>query len=224
MTFEIQIENCLFLKAKLVIFFPKSISIQSSAVHPAFISPPVIQFVPATPSAGASPDTFCPFLSSSPTLHRCFTNHGWSSSHLSSRQLEECSLLLIVFTCFLSWVYVWMLRHSASAAAKSLQSCLTLRPHRRQPTSSTVPGILQTRTLEWVAISFSNAWKWKVKVKSLSRVQLFATPNSSRPHGLQPIWVLHPRGFPGKSTGVGCHCRLQLRHSAMFNSLRPHEL
>ena len=52
------------------------------------------------------------------------------------------------------------------------------RPHRRQPTRLPVPGILQTRTLEWVAISFSNAWKWKVKVKvkSLSRVQLFATP------------------------------------------------
>ena len=44
------------------------------------------------------------------------------------------------------------------------------------PHSSTVPGILQERTLEWVAISFSSAWKWKVKVKSLSRVQLFMTP------------------------------------------------
>ena len=44
------------------------------------------------------------------------------------------------------------------------------------PSGSTVPGILQARTLEWVAISFSNAWKWKVKVKSLSRVWLLATP------------------------------------------------
>ena len=48
--------------------------------------------------------------------------------------------------------------------------------HIRQPTRLTVPGILQARTLEWVAISFSNAWKWKVKVKSLSRVWLLATP------------------------------------------------
>ena len=47
---------------------------------------------------------------------------------------------------------------------------------RQQPTRIPVPGILQARTLEWVAISFSNAWKWKVKVKSLSRIQLFATP------------------------------------------------
>ena len=52
----------------------------------------------------------------------------------------------------------------------------SVRPHRRQPTGSPVPGILQARTLEWVAISFSNAWKWKVKGKSLSRVRLLATP------------------------------------------------
>ena len=51
-----------------------------------------------------------------------------------------------------------------------------MRPHRRQPTRLPLPGILQARTLEWVAISSSNAWKWKVKVKSLSRVRLFATP------------------------------------------------
>ena len=63
------------------------------------------------------------------------------------------------------------------AAAKSLQSCPTLcNPTDSSPPGSPVPGILQARTLEWVAISFSNAWKWKVKVKSLSRVQLFATP------------------------------------------------
>ena len=52
----------------------------------------------------------------------------------------------------------------------------SVRPHRRQPTSSPLPGILQARTLEWVAISFSNAWKWKVRGKSLSRVRLLATP------------------------------------------------
>ena len=52
----------------------------------------------------------------------------------------------------------------------------SVRPHRHQPTRFPVPGILQARTLEWVAISFSNAWKGKVKVKSLSRVWLLATP------------------------------------------------
>ena len=65
----------------------------------------------------------------------------------------------------------------AAAAAKSLQSCPTLcDPIDSSPPGSPVPGILQTRTLEWVAISFSNAWKWRVKVKLLSRVWLFATP------------------------------------------------
>ena len=64
-----------------------------------------------------------------------------------------------------------------AAAAKSLQSCPTLcDPIEGSPPGSPVPGILQARTLEWVAISFSNAGKWKVKVKSLSRVWLFATP------------------------------------------------
>ena len=62
-------------------------------------------------------------------------------------------------------------------AAKSLQSCPTLRdPIDGSPPGSHLPGILQGRTLEWVAISFSNACKWKVKVKSLSRVWLFTTP------------------------------------------------
>ena len=64
-----------------------------------------------------------------------------------------------------------------SAAAKSLQSCPTLcDPIDSSPPGSPVPGILQARTLEWVAISFFNAWKWNVKVKSLSCVRLLATP------------------------------------------------
>ena len=64
-----------------------------------------------------------------------------------------------------------------TTAAKSLQSCLTLYdPTDGSPPGSPVPGILQARTLEWVAISFPSAWKWKVKGKSLSRVWLFPTP------------------------------------------------
>ena len=66
---------------------------------------------------------------------------------------------------------------AAAAAAKSLQSCPTLcNPIDGSPPGSPVPGILQARILEWVAISSSNAWKWKVKVKSLSRVWFVATP------------------------------------------------
>ena len=95
----------------------------------------------------------------------------------------------------------------AAAAAKSLQSCPTLcDPTDGSPSGSPVPGILQARTLEWVAISLSNAWKGKVKVKSLSCVRL---------HGLQPTSLLPPWDFPGKSTGVGCHCLLRLKGWAM---------
>ena len=71
----------------------------------------------------------------------------------------------------------WPTAAAAAAAAKSLQSCPTLcDPIDGSPPGSAIPGILQARPPEWVAISFSNAWKWKVKVKSLSRVQLLATP------------------------------------------------
>ena len=67
--------------------------------------------------------------------------------------------------------------HISYIAAKSLQSCLTLcNPRDGSPPGSPIPGVLQARTLEWVAISFSNAGKWKVKVKLLSRVRLLATP------------------------------------------------
>ena len=66
---------------------------------------------------------------------------------------------------------------AAAAAAMSLHSCPTLcDPVDSTPPGSPIPGILQARTLEWVAISFSNAGKWKVKVKSLSRVRLLETP------------------------------------------------
>ena len=79
-------------------------------------------------------------------------------------------------------LYHWATREAltglrAAAAAKSLQSCPTLcDPTDGSPPGSPVPGVLQARTLEWVAIFFSNAWKWKVKVKLLSRVQLLVTP------------------------------------------------
>ena len=68
-------------------------------------------------------------------------------------------------------------QEATAAAARSLQSCPTLcDPIDSSPPGTPVPGILQARTLEWGAISSSHAWKWKVKVKSLSRVRLPATP------------------------------------------------
>ena len=96
---------------------------------------------------------------------------------------------------------------AASAAAVLLQSCSTLcNPIDGSPPGSPVPGVLQARTLEWVATSFSNAWKWKVKVKSLSRVQLLVTPWTAA-YQAPPSW-----DSPGKSTGVG---------AIAFSCLRP---
>ena len=94
-------------------------------------------------------------------------------------------------------------------SAKSLQSCPTLcNPIDGSPPGSAVPGILQARTLEWVVISFFNAWKWSRSVVS----------NFSQPHGLQPTRLLRPWDFPGDSTGVGCHCLLQMEYySALKN-------
>ena len=74
------------------------------------------------------------------------------------------------------WILIWFLP-LCCCYAKLLQSCPTLcNPIDGRPSGSPIPGILQARTLEWVAISFSNAWKWKVKVKSLSCARLLATP------------------------------------------------
>ena len=101
---------------------------------------------------------------------------------------------------FLSPTYIPMLCY-----AKSLQSCPTLcDPIDGSPPGSPVPGILQARTLEWVAISFSSAWKWNVQVKSLSRVRLLATPWSAAYQAPPSM------DFPGKGTGVGCHCLLRI--------------
>ena len=74
----------------------------------------------------------------------------------------------------LSWY--WYI-NIAAAAAKSFQSCPTLwGPIDGSPPGSPIPGSLQARTLEWVAISFSSAWKWKVNMKLLSHVRLFENP------------------------------------------------
>ena len=98
---------------------------------------------------------------------------------------------------------------AAAAAAKSLQSCPTLcDPIDASPPGSLVPGILQARTLEWVVIAFSNAWKWKVKAKSLSRVRLLATPGTaahqappSMGFSRQEYWSGVPLPSPLYSTG-----------------------
>ena len=81
------------------------------------------------------------------------------------------------FVLTLIWFDLYVEFVAAAAAAKSLQSCPSLcDPIDSSPPGSPVPGSLQARTLAWVAISFSSAWKWKVKVKLLSHVRLLATP------------------------------------------------
>ena len=91
--------------------------------------------------------------------------HDWATFTLSYMWTSRICKTFI----FLSWYAV--------AASKLLQLCLTLwDPIDSSPPGSPVPGILQARSLEWVAISFSNAWKWKMKVKPLSPGQLLATP------------------------------------------------
>ena len=80
----------------------------------------------------------------------------------------------------------------------SLQSCPTLcDPINSSPPGSPVPEILQARTLEWVAISFSNAWKWKVKVKLLSRVKLLATPWTAAYQDPPSMWFSRQEYWSG---------------------------
>ena len=109
-------------------------------------------------------------------------------------------------------------------AAKLLQPCPTLcNPIDGSPPGSPDPGILQARTLEWVAISSSNAWKWKVKVKSLSRVRLLVTPWTaacqaplSMGFSRQEYWS----GVPLPSPSV-----LDTRHQLnKYTSISPHLL
>ena len=88
----------------------------------------------------------------------------------------------------LNWIQFLTVYCVAAAAAKSLQSCPTLcDPIDGSPSGSPVPGILQARTLEWLAISFSSALKWKVKVKLLSHLQLFMTPWTAAHQGPPPM-------------------------------------
>ena len=93
----------------------------------------------------------------------------------------------------------------------SLQSCPTLcDPIDGSPRGPPVPGILQARTLEWVAISFSNAWKWKGTGKSLSLVQLLATP-----------WTAaHPAPLPMGFSRQECWSRVPLHHSSKASILQ----
>ena len=97
-----------------------------------------------------------------------------------------------------------ILAHHTTTTTKPLQSCPTLcDPIDGSPPGSPIPGILQARTLEWIAISFSNARKWKMEVKSLSRVQLLATPWIAA-HQAPP-----PMGFSRQEYWSGVHAQTE---------------
>ena len=90
-------------------------------------------------------------------------------------RMDTCICMAKTLCCSPETIITLLIGYTAPA--KSLQSCPTLcDPIDGSPPGSPIPGILQTRTLEWVAISFCNTWKWKVKVKSVSRAWLCATP------------------------------------------------
>ena len=138
------------------------------------------------------------------SLSLCFQPYQGKQARQIQLNFKFKSISIMRFRFIASKILIKMFIKS-QLLLLSLQSCPTLcDPIDGGPPGSPVPGILQARTLEWVAVSFSNAWKWKVKVKSLSRVRLL-----ERPQGLQPTRLLHPWDFPGKSTGVGCHCLLR---------------
>ena len=141
--------------------------------------------------APSVPDPSSSGLLPFPVLHTLLGSLS-SSGSLDSRMSWEslypwspptCYVNVYWGVCFLYWTMNSLVEGVESyspvdaAAAKSLQSCPTLcDPIDGRSPGSPIPGILQARTLEWVAISFSSAWKWKVKVKLLSRVRPSATP------------------------------------------------
>ena len=135
------------------------------------------------------------------------TPHFWFISLSCNKQgsLYSVTNRLIVMIIL---QYIQIQKHynciaATATAAKSPQSCPTLcDPIEGSPPGSPIPGILQARTLEWVPISFSSAWKWKVKVKSLSRVRLLAAPWTAAYEAPPSMWLSRQEYWRG------CHCLL----------------
>ena len=126
----------------------------------------------------------------------------WLSSVVKSEWEKELILLApsILLSFMLGLVHRWLLLLLLSQFSR-VRLC---EPIDGSPPGSPVPGILRARTLEWVAISFSNACTWKMKVNSLNHVWLFAIPWTAAYQAPPSM------DFPGENTGVGCHCLLCL--------------
>ena len=177
---------------------------------------------------------------SSAPFHHILLLMSWKRIHYFTQLLQidfglTNELLYFTMIClYFSWcgaqftvasdrgadrVYVYCVRDSPytkSAAAESLQSCPTLCDSiDGSPPGSAVPGILQARTLEWVAIFFSNAWKWKVKVKSLSHARLLVTP------GTAAYQAPPSMGFSRQEYWSGCQCLLHILNLEVSYSPLP---
>ena len=131
-------------------------------------------------------------------LYRCILQ-PIAQNHSTARNMRVCFYFWRRFLK-LNWnvIFFLFLKHfytaATAATAKSLQLCPTLcDPIDRQPFRLPAPGVLQARTLDWIAISFSNAWKWKVKGKLLSRVWLFATPWTAAYQAPPPLGFFQAR-------------------------------
>ena len=126
------------------------------------------------------------------------SNFAWKSKHLVSWEIPQGDRKGLDF-----WWWVWKIdgkvqNSHAAATAKLLQLCPTLcDPRDGSPPGTPVPGILQARTLEWAAISFSNVWKWKVKVKSLSPIRLSATPWTAAHHAPPSMGLSRQENWSG---------------------------
>ena len=132
--------------------------------------------------AGANPPQGFGFLTLNHSGSRSPINPLFTTHLKIFWEKRNVSLLLFIANNLRGWRLGWLDYLAVAAAAVAavaalLQLCPTLcDPIDSSPPGFPVPGIPQARTLEWVTISFSNAWKWKVKGKSLSRVRLCATP------------------------------------------------
>ena len=153
----------------------------------------------------------------------------WSGSPRTLRGSSWCSGIsgTCSFYCYHPFVASFnccCLVAAAAAAAKSLQLCLTLwDPIDSSLLGSSVPGILQARILEWVAISLSNTWKWKVKLNSPSRA-VWVMSNSLWPHGLQHVRLACSSPSPGvcsNSCPLSRWCYLTISSSAVPLSFCP---
>ena len=153
-----------------------------------------------------------------PNSNTEFTFSVWI--FLSSPPGIYTSQFLVKFSIFSSVCFIFS--SICCYAAKSLQSCPTLcDPIDGSPPGSPVPGILQARTLEWVAISFSNAWRWKVKVKSLSPVWLLATLWTAAHQAPPSMGVSRQEYWSGSPVPSPFHL---LKHTSNIYFKSPHFL